>query len=130
MRCSVILFYLLGAGFGSVSLADDLVAELFPDRPVVSAADYFFYVCVDEYMKANSIRQFDGSEGYALEYSNEPAEVLIALHDAASEFAATIRAPDYSDPEHGLPAVLALCKNESITEHVDAIASEARASAH
>lgn len=126
MKCSDFLCSLIGMGFASVTLADDPVAELFPDRPEVSAADYFFYVCVDEYMRANSIRQFDGSEGYALEYSSEPAEVLIALHEAASEFAETIRAPDYSDPEHGLPAVLALCKDESNTERVAAIASEAR----
>jgi hypothetical protein len=79
----------------------------------VTNADFFFYSCVHEYMKAHSIKIFDGSMAYAVEYMDAPAETIMTLHKAAKDYALTIRAPDYSDPEHGLPAVFVLCQDKA-----------------
>lgn len=79
----------------------------------VSPRDFFLYSCVNAYMKANAIRIFDGSVGYGVEHSRLSGEELSALHAAAADFAQTIRAPDYADQEHGLPAVLVLCQDAS-----------------
>ena len=79
----------------------------------VTKRDFFFYSCVREYMLANSIQVFDGSVSYGVEYSNLNFEQLSAISKAAKKFAGSIRAPDYKDIEHGLPAVLVLCQNES-----------------
>ncbi len=84
-----------------------------PQRGSVTNADFFFYSCVHEYMKAHSIKLFDGSMAYAVEYMDAPAETIMTLHKAAKDFALTIRASDYSDPEHRLPAVLVLCKDKA-----------------
>jgi len=79
----------------------------------VSQRDFFLYSCMREYMKANSIQLFDGSVSYGVEYANLSAEELSSLHKAAVVFTQGIRAPDYSDREHGLPAVFVLCQEES-----------------
>jgi len=64
-------------------------------------------------MLANAIPMFDNSTAYGVEYSTVSYEALSAIHKAAKEFAATLGPPDYSDPEHGRPAVLAACLEES-----------------
>ena len=84
-----------------------------PRQGTVTSQDFFFYSCVREYMKANYIPIFDGSVAYGVEYSDLSSEVLSRLHKAAQTFARTIRAPDYSDQEHGLPAVLVVCQEEA-----------------
>ena len=38
---------------------------------------------------------------------------LSRIHESASAFAKGIGAPDYTDPEHGLRAVLVLCEQEA-----------------
>lgn len=89
-----------------------------PPKASATAQDFFFYSCVQAYMTAQSITLFDGSVGYAVEHSDTSAEVLNQLYESAKLFATGIRAPDYSDEEHGLPAVLVLCGNEAKSERV------------
>lgn len=84
-----------------------------PQMGSVTEQDFFFYSCIREYMLANSIQVFDGSVSYGVEYSNLNFDQLSALNKAAKKFAKAIRAPDYKDIEHGLPAVLVLCQQES-----------------
>lgn len=79
----------------------------------VTKRDFFFYSCVHEYMAAHSIRNFDGSLAYAVEYSDLSAEELTRLHNSAKAFARTIGPPDYTDEEHGLRAVLVLCQQQA-----------------
>jgi hypothetical protein len=85
----------------------------------VSAADFFFYSCVHEYLKTRALPVFDGSMAYAVEFSDLEPQRLDRLHAAARKHARTIRAPDLSDPEHGRPAVLALCREgaRDVAEH-------------
>lgn len=87
-----------------------------PGTDPVTKEDFFFYSCVREYMQTNSIRIFDGSVGYAVERSDLDPEELNSIYQAAKTYAQGIWPPDYSDPEHGLPAVLALCRYESKKE--------------
>ncbi len=84
-----------------------------PKMGSVTKQDFFLYSCVREYMKANSIQVFDGSVAYGVEYSSLSHEELTQTYEAAKEFASTIRAPEYGDTEHGLPAVLVLCQKEA-----------------
>ena len=84
-----------------------------PREGSVNARDFFFYSCVREYLQANSIRNFDGSLAYAVEYSSMPADELDRIYAAAATFAKTLSAPNYSDPEHGLPPVLVSCEKEA-----------------
>lgn len=91
----------------------------------VTAQDFFFYSCVREYMQYQSIRVFDGSVAYAVEYIQAPHEVLDRIYEAARDFALGIRAPDYTDEEHGLPAVLVLCRQESESGRVAALVEDA-----
>ncbi len=76
-----------------------------------TARDFFFYSCVQEYLKANGIQNFDGSVGFAVEHSALTAEQMSEIYNRATAAAAAIPAPDYADPEHGLPPVLVLCRN-------------------
>ena len=84
-----------------------------PREGSVNARDFFFYSCVREYLQANSIRNFDGSLAYAVEYSSMPADELDRIYAAAATFAKTLASPNYSDPEHGLPPVLVSCEKEA-----------------
>jgi hypothetical protein len=84
-----------------------------PREGSVTKRDFFFYSCVHEYMQANAIRNFDGSVAYAVEYSRMSGEELNRIYIAATAFAKSIGAPDYSDTEHGLPAVLVACEREA-----------------
>lgn len=79
----------------------------------ISKRDFFFYNCVHEYMKKNSIQNFDASVGLAVELSKFSFEELNEINKSAKNTAFGIRAPDYSDEEHGLPAVLIICQDES-----------------
>ncbi len=79
----------------------------------VSKQAFFFYSCVQEYLRVHAIPLFDGSVAYAVENSDLSAETLSEVHGAAAAAARRIRAPDYSDPEHGLPAVLVVCQQEA-----------------
>ena len=92
---------------------------------LVSMRDFFLYGCVREYTKAHSFPEFDSSVAYGVEYSQASEEVLSRVYAAAKAFAATLRAPDLTDEEHGGVAVLALCLEKSrdpalasvVTEH-------------
>ena len=79
----------------------------------VTLQDYFFYSCVNEYIKAHGIPRFDGSLGYAQEYSSASGPALLSVRAAAKAYALSIHAPDYSDSEHGSAAVLVACLKES-----------------
>lgn len=76
----------------------------------VAPADFYLYSCLSEYLKAHALPEFDGSMAYAVEHSDMAPEQLDQLHRAARTQARSIRAPDRADPEHGQPAVLALCR--------------------
>ncbi|WP_460049298.1 hypothetical protein [Sessilibacter sp. MAH2] len=78
----------------------------------ISKSDFFFYSCVRQYMLANSIKVFDGSVNLGVEYSNLNYQELMEIGNKSKAYAASIRAPDYSDSEHGLSAVLILCQEE------------------
>jgi len=92
-----------------------------PGSNPVSLRDLFFYSCVREYLLANDIPVFDNSTAYAVEYSLDSFETLSRVHDAAKEFAATIGPPNYEDQEHGRPALLAACLEESRSGRVDSL---------
>ena len=94
--------------------------------PAVTAEDFFEYSCVHHYMKANSVPMFDGSLGYAVEYLDAGPELLDALSDAAKIAAAKLPPPNYADPEHGSPAVLAACRRQSRSEQVRKIIASQR----
>jgi hypothetical protein len=103
----------------------DIVASFAPaavkDSPParsVTAEEFFEYSCVHHYMKANSVPMFDGSLGYAVEYLDAGPELLDALSDAAKIAAAKLPPPNYADPEHGSPAVIASCRRDSRSEQV------------
>lgn len=93
----------------------------------VTPQDFFFYSCVREYMRAQSIPVFDGSTAYAVEYIESPHEVLTRLHKAAEDYARTIPAPDYTDAEHGLPAVLVRCREQAQTDQVAQLVRDGQA---
>jgi hypothetical protein len=95
------------------SIACHAVPPTDPRMGSVTKQDFYLYSCVREYMRANSIQIFDGSVSYGVEYSNLNFEELSEINKAAKQFASSIRAPDYKDVEHGLPAVLVLCQNQS-----------------
>lgn len=90
----------------------------------VTPQDYFFYSCVQSYLKAHAIPPFDGSVAYAVEYSTLSGEELARLYAAAQDYASTLRAPDYSDSEHGSPAVLAMCRRQADSAAVARLAQE------
>ncbi len=92
-----------------------------PDRPTVTARDFFVYSCLTAYMKANSVPLFDGSLAYAVEYADAEPEVLEQLYQAAKKVAASMPPPNYADTEHGSPAVLVRCQRESRSSTVEAI---------
>jgi len=97
----------------TLSLACATSAESPPvdsHRISVTASDFFLYTCVTAYVEANSIQSFDGSTGYGVENSTLTGAELAQIDDAARAFARTLPEPDYSDPDHGLPPVLALCQ--------------------
>ena len=77
---------------------------------MVSVEDFFTYACIRQYEQRNSIRSYDGSLAYAVEWVDVDAETLDRLNAAAAEFAATLPAPNYADAEHGLYAVAAACR--------------------
>lgn len=89
-----------------------------PPPPSVTAEEFFEYSCVRHYMTANSVPMFDGSLGYAVEYLDAGPEMLDALSDAAKAAASKLPPPNYADPEHGSPAVLASCRRQSHSEQV------------
>jgi len=82
-------------------------------RPAVSMRDFFHYACVQEYIRTHSFTEFDNSVAYGVEYSQVSDDVLSRVYAAAKAFAATLRAPDLTDEEHGGVAVLALCLEKS-----------------
>ncbi len=84
-----------------------------PRQGSVDSKDFFFYSCVREYMKQNSIKIFDGSVEYGVEYSDLASIDLLTIGKAALDFASKIRKPNFDDLEHGRPAVLVLCEKES-----------------
>jgi hypothetical protein len=96
----------------------------------VTAEEFFEYSCVHHYMKANSVPMFDGSLGYAEEYLDAGPELLDALSDAAKIAAAKLSPPNYADPEHGSPAVIASCRRESRSEQIRKIIESHRNRAH
>jgi hypothetical protein len=79
----------------------------------VTVEDFFYYSCVHHYMRSHDVPMFDGSLNYAVEYVEADFELLAELSDAARNAAAQLPAPDYSDPEHGAPAVLVWCQHQS-----------------
>lgn len=91
----------------------------------VSLQDFFFYHCVHAYMRLHKVPQFDNSHSYATEYVEAPVQMLINLSEAAKEAAKSLPSPDYSDPEHGSPAVLAFCKERAYGQDVARTISEA-----
>jgi hypothetical protein len=101
-----------------------------PGANPVSMRDFFFYSCVREYMLANAITMFDNSTAYGVEYSTVSHETLSKVRKAAKDFAATIGPPDYSDPEHGRPALLAACLEESRSARLDPIVAPAPDATH
>jgi hypothetical protein len=95
-------------------------------RDPVSMRDFFLYGCVREYTKAHSFPDFDSSVAYGVEYSRASDEVLSRVYAAAKAFAATLRAPDLSDPEHGGVAVVALCLEQSRDSTLASVVTERR----
>lgn len=79
----------------------------------VTVQDFFLYSCVHEYKKLNLIKHFDSSVAYAVEYSDLSSEDLGRIYQLAKDFAKTIGTQKGEDQEHGLPAVLLACQNES-----------------
>ena len=79
----------------------------------VTAQDFFLYACVHEYKKRHSIKSFDSSVAYAVEYSNLSSEALDRIYQLAKDFSKALDSPNYEDQEHGLTAVLVACQNES-----------------
>jgi len=115
----------------------DIVASFAPapakhssPAPSVTAEEFFEYSCVHHYMMANSVPMFDGSLGYAVEYLDAGPELLDALSDAAKIAAAKLPSPNYTDPEHGSPAVIASCRRESRSEQIRKIIESHRNHAH
>ena len=86
-----------------------------PDGPlgIASAFDFFTYSCIRQYEEMHSIRSYDGSLGYAVEWSHLGADELERLSASARVAAASIPAPNYADTEHGLPAVALVCRRAS-----------------
>lgn len=80
---------------------------------IASASDLFAYSCIRQYEEMHSIRSYDGSLSYAVEWSRLGAEELERLSASARAVAASIPAPNYADTEHGLPAVAAVCRRAS-----------------
>lgn len=78
------------------------------------ARDFYLYSCVSEYMNEHAIRNFDGSVAHIVENSELDANQLTELYSQAQDFSHSLPPPDYEDPEHGLPPVMALCKKSAI----------------
>lgn len=92
----------------------------------VSMRDFFLYGCVREYTKAHALPEFDSSVAYGVEYSRASDEELSRVYAAAKAFAATLRAPDLSDEEHGGVAVVALCLEKSRDPTITSVVTEHR----
>lgn len=79
-------------------------------------------------MRANAVPKFDSSINYAIEFLDGGFELISELSDYAKTAAGKLPAPDYTDPEHGAPAVLAFCKAQSESIEVREIATRHQAS--
>jgi hypothetical protein len=76
--------------------------------------DYFFYTCVDEYLRLHNLQRFDSSRGFAAEFLNAPYESIVELSETAKRAAGSISLSEHAQHEGvAFPAVLAVCLEES-----------------
>jgi len=76
-------------------------------------------------MQAHGIPRFDASYELAGQTVSAKSSYLINLSAMAKQFALQLSAPDYTDHEHGVTAVLAACKVESYGQEVETLLREA-----
>jgi hypothetical protein len=75
--------------------------------------DFFFYTCVDEYLRLHGIPQFDGSRALEADYLTLTLEQIKALSNHARDVAESIQQSEHSNDEAIRPAALAICLDES-----------------
>jgi hypothetical protein len=79
------------------------------------------FACVASYAKQHALPWFDNSAWAIVEHTTYPAEIYARLYTEGEAVAATIRAPNLNDEEHGRPPVLAACLDASRSERIGAL---------
>jgi hypothetical protein len=97
--------------------AKDIAASLAHLHPQ-PLRDYFFYMCVHEYLKDTDLDKTDASTGYIFEFLSHDFSTLDMVHSKAVATADSIKARQHSGGEvaegtEGKATILATCLEES-----------------